>query len=124
MVDSKIAKFYEDLEEVGDVQLSSIPLFEIDDAPFISNDEAKELIIECVRAFNGLYGKSGICKILYGSKSITYDEYNSKARDSVFYAALKSRKQKQITALIEELINDKKLKITFSTSAHPMLVIA
>lgn len=124
MVDEKVANFYENLEEVGEVE-PNIQLefcLEDDDEPVrVSDDEAKEIIKECVKEFSGMYGKSGITKILAGSRSIEQNEFHSNASNSKFFGALKGRRQKAITALIDELLTQGEFKIKHVSFGRPIL---
>ena len=124
MVDEKVAKFYLELQEVGDVEPVNRTLFEIeDDTPQVSDDEAKELIKSCVKEFSGKYGKSGICKILAGSRSIENNSFHQKAADSSLYGALKGRRQKAITALIDELIQEGEFAVKHVSFGRPILCV-
>ena len=126
MVDEKVAEFYSKLEEVKDVQPIAqleLNLIEDDEKPKISDEEAKEIIKKCVSEFSGLYGKSGITKILAGSKSFEENEFHSKACGSEFFGALKGRRQKAITALIDKLIEEGNFKIKHVSFGRPILCI-
>ena len=126
MVDEKVAEFYQNLEEVGEVEPNSqleFDLTEEEDLPQISEKEAKKQIIDCITEFNGIYGKSGITKILAGSKSISNNEFHKKASESKFFAVLKGRSQKEISALVEELISDKQIKVKRLDFGRPILYL-
>lgn len=123
MVDEKVAEFYSKLEEVKEIQpIAQLDLkFEEDDKPQISDEEAKDIIKKCVMEFNGMYGKSGITKILAGSRSFEENEFHSKASNSEFFGILKNRRQKTITALIDELIEEGSFKIKHVSFGRPIL---
>ncbi len=126
MVDEHVAEFYANLEEVGDVQpiaQLSFSLDEDDEMPKISDDEAKEIIKKCVREFSGQYGKSGFTKILAGSRSIENSDFHSQAADSEFFGALKGRRQKAITALIDVLIEQGEFQTKHISFGRPILCI-
>ena len=125
LVDEKVANFYEKLEDAGDVKPLNIQLFSLDDddIPQISDLEAKKLIKECVADFNCLYGKSGICNILFGSKSIYNSDFHSNAANSKYFSALKGRKKKDINLLIDELLANGELTVVHAAFGRPMLSV-
>ena len=127
MVDSHVAEFYENLEEVKDVQpiaQLAFNLEEDEDIPQVSNSEAKEIIKECVTEFSGQYGKSGFTKILAGSRSIGNNAFHTQAADSKYFGALKGRRQKEITALIDELIKEGDFQVKHISFGRPILCVA
>ena len=122
MADSKVVDFYANLEEAGEVIPVNQLGFDFDEEqPEISNDEAKKIIIECVKAFSGEYGKSGICKILAGSRSIENNPFHLKAYESQFFGALKGRRQKAVTALIDELTEEGAFRVKHIAFGRPVL---
>ena len=127
MVDSRVAEFYSNLEEVGEVEPVAQLSFNLDDddddRPKISDEEAKQIIIDCVSEFSGMYGKSGITKILFGSRTIENNDFHSNAANSKFFGALKGRRQKAINALINELVEKGEFKITHVSFGRPILCI-
>lgn len=126
MVEDKVAEFYNRLEEVGDVELNGQLEFQLEDdenETLVTDEEAKNIILNCIEEFNGMYGKSGITKILAGSRSISNNEFHLKASESKFFAALKGRRQKDITKLTEELIENKKIRIKRVDFGRPILCI-
>lgn len=126
MVDEHVAEFYANLEEVGDIQpiaQLALNLEEDDEAPKISDDEAKEIILKCVSEFSGQYGKSGFTKILAGSRSIENSDFHTSAASSEYFGALKGRRQKAITALIDELIEQGKFQTKHISFGRPILCI-
>lgn len=127
MVDSHVAEFYENLEEVKEVQpiaQLAFNLEEDEDVPQVSDSEAKEIIKECVTEFSGQYGKSGFTKILAGSRSIGNNDFHTRAADSKYFGALKGRRQKEITALIDELIEKGDFQIKHISFGRPILCVA
>lgn len=127
MVDSRVAEFYSNLEEVGEVEPIAQLAFNLDEEdeekPKISDEEAKKIIVDCVSEFSGMYGKSGITKILFGSRTIENNDFHSNAANSKFFGALKGRRQKAINALIDELIEKGKFKIKHVSFGRPILCI-
>lgn len=125
MVDSKVAEFYEKLEEAPDSFLKELPRIEasqVQNTPQLSDSEAKEIIIKCVSEFSGQYGKSGFVKILTGSSAIKDSEYNTKIVTSKYLGILKGRSQKSVGELIEELIQNKVLGIKKISFGRPVLI--
>ena len=125
MVDERVAEFYSNLEEVGEVEPIAQLTFNLDEEddekPQISDEEAKQIIIDCVSEFNGMYGKSGITKILFGSRTIENNDFHSNASNSKFFGALKGRRRKDINSLIDELILKGELKIKHVSFGRPIL---
>lgn len=62
----------------------------------------KGVILACVRALPGQLPRSGVAKVLAGSKSKRIQKYQT----SPFYGRLKERTRKAITALVDELIEE------------------
>ncbi len=87
LVDSHVAEFYQNIEEVGNVEY--VPEVAESEEPSFNNDEVKELIVGCVTEFSGMYGKSGFVKILTGSRAVKDTEYNGKIAGSKYFACLK-----------------------------------
>ncbi len=125
LVDEKVVDFYSGLTEVGDVELLEQTLFNIEeqDVPEISDEEAEKVIIECVTAFSGLYGKTGIAKILAGSKSLKDNGYNSSVINSHFTGLLRSRTQKDIIKIIEKLTEKGVFETKLVSFGRPILCI-
>lgn len=73
----------------------------------------EEIIIDCIKNFNGEFGKSGIVKILKGSDSVHngyYKElYYKNAIESQFFGCLKDKTGSIIGNTIEKLINENKI---------------
>ena len=125
MVDERVAEFYSNLEEVGEVEPIAQLTFNLDEEddekPQISDEDAKQIIIDCVREFNGMYGKSGIAKILCGSRTIENNEFHSNASNSKFFGLLKDRRRKAINSLIDELVSKGEFKIKHVSFGRPIL---
>lgn len=117
MVDSRVAKFYEDLVETGDVP--PVIITEYDDE--VCSDNIKELITDCVNEFSGSYGKSGFCKILTGSSQIKANGYNDNVFNSKYFGRLKGFSQKGVGDIIEELVQDKKIEVKKISFGRPVL---
>lgn len=121
-VDSKVAKFYQDLKEAEDVIISQQILFdEPEETKNISAQEARGVVLECVTEFSGQYGKSGFCKLLTGSKQIKDNGYNSEVVSSRFCAALSGWTQKAVGEIIDELIEEKELVVKRISFGRPIL---
>ena len=71
--------------------------------------------------FDGLYGKSGLSKVLTGSKSIKENGYNDKILASRYYGTVTGRSQKEVEAVIEELISENILTIKRISFGRPIL---
>lgn len=117
MVDSRVAKFYEDLVETGNVP--PVIITEYDDE--VCSDNIKELITDCVNEFSGSYGKSGFCKILTGSSQIKANGYNDNVFNSKYFGRLKGFSQKGVGDIIEELVQDKKIEVKKISFGRPVL---
>lgn len=123
-VDSRVAKFYENLEEAPFIELpEEIVIPEKSKSPEVDDEEVERVIYDCVTEFNGLYGKSGISKILTGSKSIKENEYNEKIRNSRFYGIVTGRTRKSVDALIDSMIERNIFIIKKVSFGRPLLCI-
>ena len=122
-VDSKVAKFYENLQEVKDVVLCQQSLFdEVEDVgELIGFDEAKLIVLDCIKEFSGQYGKSGFCKVLTGSRQIKDNGYNSDVTTSRFLGALKGWKQKAVGEIIDKLIEENQVAVKKISFGRPVL---
>lgn len=119
MVDEHVAEFYENLKEVGEVEAKPI----IEDEVERIEGNAREIILGCVAEFSGLYGKGGFAKILTGSRQIKDSEYNIKIANSKYLAALKGMTQKAVGEMIDELVEEGRLKIKRISFGRPVLCI-
>ena len=122
-VDSKVAKFYKNLQEVKDVVLCQQSLFdEVEDVgELIGFDEAKLIVLDCIKEFSGQYGKSGFCKILTGSKQIKDNGYNSDVTTSQFLGKLKGWSQKAVGEIIDKLIEEDQVTVKKISFGRPVL---
>lgn len=117
LVDSHVAEFYENIKEVGEVEEVKDEI----EPESISDTQIKELIVGCVEEFSGKYGKSGFVKILTGSRAVKDSEYNSKIAGSKYFACLNGMTQKAVSAMIDELLENKTLKIKKISFGRPVL---
>ena len=125
LVDNRVAEFYENLKEVGDVQPNNLALeFEFEEEKEkVSVEEAKNIVLECVATFSGQYGKSGFAKILTGSRQVKDNGYNENVTSSKFLGALAGWRQKAIGELIDTLIESGELRVTKISFGRPVLSI-
>lgn len=118
MVDEHVAEFYENLEEVGEVEAK--PIFKEEEK---IQGNVEEMVLGCVAEFSGLYGKSGFVKILTGSRQIKDSEYNIKIANSNYLAALNGMTQKSVGEIIDRLVEQGKIKIKRISFGRPVLCI-
>ncbi|MBR1618074.1 AAA family ATPase [bacterium] len=85
--------------------------------------EEKRLIFSLVKEFNGKYGKSGIAKILKGSKSLKDNEHNKSAILSCYWEKLGHKTNDFIKSQIDEMIDENILNIKKISFARPVLII-
>lgn len=116
-VDSRVAEFYENLEEAKDVEFIHKPAENADG----SAENTEEIILGCINEFSGLYGKSGFCKILTGSSQVKANGYNGNVFNSPCFGALKEYTQKAVGDIIEELIADNKIEVKKISFGRPVL---
>lgn len=88
-----------------------------------TRENIKRTIILCVADFNGLYGRSGIAKILKGSKSLKDNEHNNASLNSKYFGALKELTLPFIVSIIDELIKEGMLFIKKVSFARPVLCV-
>ena len=86
-------------------------------------DDIKTAIIACISDFNGLYGKSGIAKILKGSQSLKDNSHNKEALNSSHFGLFSSSTLKSIETEIENLITASILKIKKVAFGRPVLFV-
>lgn len=84
----------------------------------------QKAILNCIKDFQGQYGRGGIAKILKGSKAIKDNEFNKKALSSVYFGAAEDMTQNAILAEIDTLIEDNALVIKKGTFGRPLLTVA
>lgn len=118
MVDEHVAEFYENLEEVEEVEAK--PIFKEEEK---IQGNVEEMVLGCVAEFSGLYGKSGFVKILTGSRQIKDSEYNIKIANSNYLAALNGMTQKSVGEIIDRLVEQGKIKIKRISFGRPVLCI-
>jgi len=124
LVDSKVAEFYENLEQAPYIDLpDEIKIPDKYSVSEFDDEEVEKIIFDCVTDFNGLYGKSGISKILTGSKSIKENEYNDKILKSGYYGRITGRTRKSVDALIDSMIERKIFTIKKVSFGRPLLCI-
>ena len=72
------------------------------------NSKIKRAILSCIKEFSGKYGKTGIAKILKGSKSIKDNLYNKDAISSSYYGMFEqltlSFIEKEIDKLMDKIL--------------------
>ncbi len=123
LCDEKVAEFYEQLEESPALNLPDEPRSfgrpkSYDDS---SDTEIKALAADFVKEYDGLYGKSGISKILTGSKAIKVNDYNEKILLSRYYGAVTGRTRKAVDEIIAGMIEDNILTIKHVSFGRPVL---
>lgn len=117
LVDTRVADFYRNLPETNEIIQASVTE-EKEEEPEI---DAQKLILECVEEFSGLYGKSGLCKILTGSRQIKENGYNDKVVSSAYFGVLKSFSQKSVGNMIEQLVGENKIEVKKISFGRPVL---
>ena len=119
LVDSRVAKFYENLEETESVEPNVNIHDDTEQNEYQGN--IKDLIVECINEFSGSYGKSGFCKILTGSSQIKANGYNDNVVNSRYFGALNGYSQKGVGNIIDELIGDNQVEIKKISFGRPVL---
>ena len=117
LVDSRVAEFYENLEEAKDVEF----IHKLAENADGSAENTEEIILGCINEFSGLYGKSGFCKILTGSSQVKANGYNGNVFNSPCFGALKEYTQNAVGDIIEELIADNKIEVKKISFGRPVL---
>lgn len=125
LADNKVARFYRNIEEAPALNLPNEPIIQrkTNEAKEYSDNEIKQIVIEFVKEYNGQYGKSGIGKVLTGSKSIANNDYNEKILNSKFYGIVTGRTRKSIDAIIAQMVEDGELSIKRVAFGRPVLCI-
>jgi hypothetical protein len=80
-------------------------------------------IISCVDKFQGQYGRSGIAKLLQGSRSIKSNMHNNDAIKSEFFGMFRNQTQVFILSEIDKLLEEKVLLTRKITFGRPVLVV-
>ncbi len=108
MVDERVSDFYNELKEVGEVEpIAQLQIEYEEEKDTLNKEEIKTIIKDFVSEFEGLYGKSGIAKVLAGSKSIKSNGYNDGVMSSRYLGILNGISQKKITEIIDEMVEEK-----------------
>ena len=119
LVDSRVVEFYKNLQEVKNV----IPLKkEEEEIELYKSPEIDEnIIIECVKEYSGLYGKTGFCRILKGSSQVKINSYNDNVISSKFFGTLKNFTRRQVNEVIDKLIEENKIEVKKINFGRPVL---
>ena len=88
-----------------------------------NEDNIKNSILSCIKEFNGFYGKSGIAKILKGSKSLKDNAHNKGALNSKYFGLLASSTLNLIETEIENLVNEGLLIVKKVALGRPVLYV-
>ena len=123
LADNKVARFYRNIEEAPALNLPDEPIFRgksIEPQEF-SDEEIRKIILEFLKEFSGQYGKSGIGKILTGSKTVQKNDYNGKILDSKYYGMVTGRTRKSIDAIIEQMVEDGNILVKHVSFGRPVL---
>ena len=126
LVDNKVAKFYDNLVEVEDVEgCEDIQLNAIATKPKkprntrrvvdfqFSDEEVEQIILDCIREFNGFYGKSGYGKILIGSTAIKENRYG----------IIKNRTRKSLDDMISNMVDRGILRVRKISYGRPTIYL-
>ena len=89
-----------------------------------SNSQIKRAILECIKEFSMQYGKSGIAKILKGSKALKDNEHNKNALISKYYGMFEQLSLANISSEIDELIKENALEVKRINFGHPVLGVS
>lgn len=124
LADNKVARFYRNIEEAPALNLPDEPIFvRENNNDEYSDSKIKEIVREFVEEFSGQYGKSGICKILTGSKTVIKNNYNDKILDSKYYGIITGRTRKSVDAIITQMIEDNELLVKHVSFGRPVLYV-
>ena len=125
LADNKVARFYRNIEEAPALNLPDEPIFRgksIEPQEF-SDEEIQKIVLEFLKEFSGQYGKSGIGKILTGSKTVQKNDYNGKILDSKYYGMVTGRTRKSIDAIIAQMIENGEIKVKHVSFGRPVLYV-
>lgn len=125
LADNKVARFYRNIEEAPALNLPDEPIFRgksIEPQEF-SDEEIQKIVLEFLKEFSGQYGKSGIGKILTGSKTIQKNDYNGKILDSKYYGMVTGRTRKSIDAIIAQMIENGEIQVKHVSFGRPVLCV-
>ena len=81
----------------------------------------ENIIIECVKEYSGLYGKTGFCRILKGSSQVKINSYNDNVISSKFFGTLKNFTRRQVNEVIDKLIEENKIEVKKINFGRPVL---
>ena len=125
LADNKVARFYRNIEEAPALNLPDEPIFRgksIEPQEF-SDEEIQKIVLEFLKEFSGQYGKSGIGKILTGSKTVQKNDYNGKILDSKYYGMVTGRTRKSIDAIIAQMIENGEIQVKHVSFGRPVLYV-
>lgn len=86
------------------------------------NSKIRRAILSCIKEFSGKYGKTGIAKILKGSKNIKDNVYNKNAISSNYYGMFEQLTLSFIEKEIDKLVDEEYLEIKKVNYGHPLLL--
>ena len=125
LADNKVARFYRNIEEAPALNLPDEPIFRgksIEPQEF-SDEEIQKIVLEFLKEFSGQYGKSGIGKILTGSKTVQKNDYNGKILNSKYYGMVTGRTRKSIDAIIAQMIENGEIQVKHVSFGRPVLYV-
>lgn len=125
LADNKVARFYRNIEEAPALNLPDEPIFRgksIEPQEF-SDEKIRKIVLEFLKEFSGQYGKSGIGKILTGSKTVQKNDYNGKILDSKYYGMVTGRTRKSIDAIIAQMIESGEVQVKHVSFGRPVLCV-
>ncbi len=127
--------FYKNIDGLGYLTNNNENLKNIENLPnkskmndtFLSNidknnSKIRRAILYCIKEFSGKYGKSGIAKILKGSKSIKDSIYNKNAISSSFYGMFEQLTLSFIEKEIDKLVDEEYLEVKKVNYGRPLLL--
>ena len=125
LADNKVARFYRNIEEAPALNLPDEPIFrgKSVEAQEFSDEEIQKIVLEFLKEFSGQYGKSGIGKILTGSKTVQKNDYNGKILDSKYYGMVTGRTRKSIDAIIVQMIENGEIQVKHVSFGRPVLCV-
>ncbi len=126
LADNKVARFYRNIEEAPALNLPDEPIFrgKSVEAQEFSDEEVQKIILEFLKEFSGQYGKTGIGKILTGSKTVLKNDYNGKILDSKYYGMVTGRTRKSIDAIIAQMVENGVIQVKHVSFGRPVLYVA
>lgn len=85
----------------------------------IPSEKVATIIYDCVKLLNGKFGRSGIVKVLSGSKSKLITRFE--LEETPFYGQLSEFAQEEIMAFIDQMIETDRLRVL--KGDYPILVV-